>query len=113
MIMTALLFTAVVAAAPVAKQRITQAEIELFVGQVKSCWNILPEDINSGLNVTLLIDLARDGSVTGNEIGEAFESAAGQRLARSAMRAVEQCAPYAFSVETYEEWKHLELELRP
>ena len=107
------MLVAVVVAAPVSKQHITQAEIERFAWQVKSCWNILPEDINSGLSVTLLIDLARDGSVIGNEIGEAFESAAGQRLARSAMRAVERCAPYTFSVETYEEWKHLELELRP
>jgi hypothetical protein len=109
----ALIFAAVAAQVPAPNQRVSQAEIELFVNQVKSCWDILPEDINSGLNVTLVIDLDRDGSVTGNEIVEARESVAGRRIARAAMRAVEQCAPYTFSAETYEEWKHLELELRP
>ncbi|WP_332700565.1 hypothetical protein [Devosia sp.] len=113
MMAMALIFAAVAAQAPAPNQRVSQAEIERFVWQVKSCWNILPDDINSGLSVTLLIDLNRDGSVTGNEIGEAVESAAGLRIARAAVRAVEQCAPYTFSAETYHEWKHLELELRP
>lgn len=110
---TALMFAAVVASAPVSQQQITQAEVDQFVWQVKSCWSILPEDINSGVIVTVLVDLARDGSVTGTEMGGSLQSAAEQRLARSAVRAVERCAPYVFSVETYEEWKHLKLELRP
>jgi len=110
---TALLFAAVVELSPAPVQAVSQAEVDGFVERVKSCWTILPEDLNSGLSVTLLVSLDRDGSVTGTEIVEVFESEIGQRLARSAIRAIVQCAPYSFSTDTYEQWKQLEITLQP
>jgi hypothetical protein len=94
-------------------QNVSPAEIESFVQQVKSCWTILPEDVNSGVGVTLLVELDRDGTIDNTQIAEADDSPVGQRIARSALRAVERCAPYAFSAETYALWKQLRITLQP
>lgn len=108
-----LLLAGVVALPPVSAPAVSRAEIDGFVRQVKSCWSILPEDVGSGLSVTLRISLGRDGLVTDTEIVEVFESEIGQRLARSALRALVQCAPYDFSTDSYEQWKQLEITLQP
>ena len=109
----ALLLAAVVAAPVVDQAGVSQAEIDGFVRQVKSCWNLPPDDIGSGLGVTLQIELDRDGAVIDSAIAEAAQSEIGQRIARSALRAVVQCAPYTFSPDSYAHWRQLRIVLQP
>ena len=114
MLSPALLLAAAVTAAPEAGQpAVSQVEIDGFAVRLKSCWNLLPEDVGTGLDVTLLIKLDRDGVVVGSEIEAAAQSDAGQRIARSALRAVVQCAPYTFSPDTYARWQQLRITLQP
>jgi hypothetical protein len=94
--------------------RLSRSEIDGLVGQIKQCWNLLPSDINSGLNVRLMVSLNRDGTVIGTPaIISADASAAGGAIARAAQRAVMNCGPYRLSAEAYDEWRQIDVELRP
>lgn len=94
-------------------QEIDRNEIEAFVAQVRSCWSLPPADVGSRQTIKLRLSLAPDGSVTETAVVDPEKSEAGRRLAASAIRAVERCAPYSFSAETYEAWKTLEIDLQP
>ncbi|KKB76028.1 hypothetical protein VW35_20080 [Devosia soli] len=94
-------------------QEVSQVELEAFVEQVKSCWTIAPADIGSGRSVKLRVALALDGAVTDASVIDPDKSEAAQRLATGAIRAVERCAPYSFSAESYDVWKTLEVDLQP
>lgn len=111
------LFGAVVVAAVLTSgvyaQDVTQAELSSFVEKLKSCWTIAPDDVGSGRTVTLRVTLTPDGAVEQAEIVDPDKSAAGRRLAAGAIRAVERCAPYSFSAESFEQWKKLEIDLQP
>lgn len=104
---------ALIVGGPVLAQDISQAEIEGFVQQVKSCWALTPEDAASGLSAKIRVELDAAGAVLTTEIIDADKSQAGRRIATGAIRALERCAPYSFSAETYEQWKTLEIELQP
>ena len=94
--------------------RLSQSEIDGLVGQIKGCWNLLPSDINSGLNVRLMVSLNPDGTVNGTPaIISADASPAGGAVARAAQRAVVNCGPYRLSAEAYDEWRQIDVELRP
>jgi hypothetical protein len=100
-------------ASPALAQGISQGEIEGFVQQVKSCWAPTPEDVASGLSARIHVELDPAGAVLSTEIIDADKSQAGRRIATGAIRALERCAPYSFSAESYEQWKTLEIELQP
>lgn len=95
--------------------RLSQTAIDGLVARIKTCWNLLPSDFNSGMNVTLSVAMNRDGSVNGTpRIVSADPSTAGQAIARAAQRAVMQCGPYSMlSADAYDEWRQIEVELRP
>jgi hypothetical protein len=94
--------------------RLSQSAIDGFVAKVKTCWNLLPSDINSGLNVRLMVNLSQDGTVTGSQIVSSDPSPAGGAIARAAQRAVQQCGPYTMlSQASYDEWRQIDIELRP
>jgi hypothetical protein len=95
--------------------RLSQTAIDGFAAKIKACWNLLPSDYNSGMNVTLRVNMNQDGSPAGTpQVLSADQSAAGQAMARAAQRAVIQCAPYTMlSADSYSEWRTIELELRP
>ncbi|MBO9589859.1 hypothetical protein [Devosia sp.] len=101
------------AASPVQAQEVSQAEIGGFLQQVKSCWALTPDDAASGLSVKIRMELDPAGAILRTEIIDANKSAAGRHIATGAIRALERCAPYSFSAETYEQWKTLEIELQP
>ncbi len=95
--------------------RLSQTAIDGLVARIKNCWNLLPSDFNSGMNVTLRVAMNRDGSVNGTpQVVSADSSAAGGAIARAAQRAVMQCGPYSMlSADAYDEWRSIEIELRP
>lgn len=110
----ALVFAAalLVASGPAYAHDVAKAEIDAFVAQVKSCWNVSPEEAKSGKTVKLRVSLNVDGTIASTEIIEPDQSTLGQRLAAGAVRALQRCAPYSFSVESYEVWKTIEVDLR-
>ncbi|ODU86929.1 MAG: hypothetical protein ABT14_07440 [Pelagibacterium sp. SCN 63-17] len=94
--------------------RLSRSEIDGLVGQIKNCWNLLPSDLNSGMTVRLMVSLNRDGSVNGTpQIISADPSPAGGQIARAAQRAVMSCGPYTLSANAYDEWRQIDVELRP
>ncbi|HTO28797.1 MAG TPA: hypothetical protein VL017_09425, partial [Devosia sp.] len=94
--------------------RLSQSAIDGLVARIKTCWNLLPSDINSGLNVTLLVTMNQDRSVASSQIISADASPAGGAVARAAQRAVQACGPYdMLSADAYDEWRQIEVELRP
>ena len=94
--------------------RLSQSAIDGLVARIKTCWNLLPSDINSGLNVRLMVTMNPDRSVAGTQIISADASPAGGAVARAAQRAVAQCGPYEMlSADAYDEWRQIEVELRP
>lgn len=95
--------------------RLSQNAIDGLVAKIKTCWNLLPSDFNSGMTVTLRMSMNRDGTVVGTpQIVAADQSPAGQSMARAAQRAVVQCGPYSMlSADAYNEWQQIEVELRP
>ena len=110
----ALVFAAalLVASGPTYAQDVAKAEIDAFVARVKSCWNLTPEEAESGKSVKIRVSLNVDGTLATTEIVDADTSTLGQRLAAGAVRAMQRCAPYSFSVESYEVWKTIEVDLR-
>ncbi|HWV21548.1 MAG TPA: hypothetical protein VN036_11000, partial [Devosia sp.] len=95
--------------------RLSQSAIDGLVARIKNCWNLLPSDFNSGMNVTLRVSMNQDGSVNGTpQIVSADQTPAGQAIARAAQRAVVQCGPYTMlSADSFNEWRSIEVELRP
>jgi hypothetical protein len=94
--------------------RLSQSAIDGLVARIKTCWNLLPSDINSGLNVTLLVSMNQDRTVASSQIVSSDPSPAGGAVARAAQRAVAQCGPYdMLSADAYDEWRQIEVELRP
>ncbi|MGV8853259.1 MAG: hypothetical protein ACOH2L_01315 [Devosia sp.] len=93
--------------------RLSQSELDGFAAKVKQCWTLLPADY--GMSVTLMINMNRDGSVNGTPtITSAEQSASGLMMARAAQRAVINCGPYTMLSEaTYDQWRQIEMELRP
>lgn len=97
--------------------RLSRSEIDGLSGRVKKYWNLLPSDINSGMTVVLLLNLNRDGTLNGiPQVVSADPSPAGAQVARAAQRAVvaaSQDGPFNLSAGAYDQWRQLELELRP
>jgi membrane protein involved in colicin uptake len=94
--------------------RLSQSAIDGLVARIKQCWNLLPSDINSGLNVTLQVAMNADRTVANTQVVSADPSPAGGAVARAAQRAVAACGPYEMlSADAYDEWRQIEVELRP
>jgi len=90
--------------------RLTRSELDGLTSQMKSCWNLLPSEIDSGLSVRLLVSLNSDGSVSGTpQITEQDGSAIGRSIARAAQRAVVSCGPYRLAAEKYDEWRQIDV----
>lgn len=93
--------------------RLSQSETDALVGQMRRCWNLLPAEIDSGLSVRLLVELNRDGSVSGSpRVLEQDSSATGISIARQAVTAVRKCGPYQLAAEKYEDWRQVDVTFR-
>lgn len=93
--------------------RLSQSETDALVAQMRSCWNLLPAEIDSGLSVRLLVELNPDGSVAGApRVLEQDSSAVGISIARAAVNAVRKCGPYRLAAEKYEAWRQVDVTFR-
>jgi TolA protein len=94
--------------------RLSQSEIDGLSGKIKQFWNLLPSESDSGLSVKLRINLNRDGSLVGTpQVLEADASSIGAAMSRAAQRAVMQAAPFSLKADAYDEWKQIDITLRP
>lgn len=94
--------------------RLSRSELDGLVSQIKGCWNLLPSDIDSGLDVRLLVNLDRQGNVVGTpQVTQQDNSAAGSAIARAAQRAVINCGPYRLDAAKYDEWQQIDVLLQP
>lgn len=94
--------------------RLSRSELDGLVSQIKECWNLLPSDIDSGLDVRLLVNLDRQGNVVGTpQVTQQDNSAAGGAIARAAQRAVVNCGPYRLDAAKYDEWQQIDVLLQP
>jgi membrane protein involved in colicin uptake len=97
--------------------RLSQNEIDGLISRIKNNWQLLPSDFNSGMNVTLRINMNRDGTLAGTpQVLAADPSPAGGQIARAAVRAVmaaSQDGPFNLSADSYDQWRSIEVELRP
>src|SRR5690606_34608953 len=93
--------------------RLSQSETDALVAQMRSCWRLLPAEIDSGLSVRLLVELNPDGSVAGApRVLEQDGSALGISIARAAVSAVRNCGPYRLATEKYEAWRQVDVTFR-
>ena len=80
---------------------------------MRSCWNLLPSEIESRLSVRLLVNLNQDGSVAGSpQILEQDNSPIGIAIARAAVTAVRKCGPYRLAAEKYDNWRQVDVTFR-
>ena len=91
---------------------LTEEEIAAFSGHVQTCWTA-PGGLAAGskLNVVIRVGLRRNGTLTAEPVLLAAPaSAQGPALVQSAMRALQQCAPYnSLPAAKYDEWRLLDL----
>ena len=93
---------------------LSQSEIAGLQAKIKQFWILLPSETESGLTVTLRVNLNQDGSVAGTpQVIAADPSPTGASMGRAAQRAVLQAAPFSLSADSYNEWREIEITLRP
>lgn len=95
---------------------LTRGEMDAFSAQVRQCFHLLPNEIESGLGAHLLVNMNADGTVVGTpQITAADPSSIGQSIARAGQRAVLECGPYnkILPAAKFAEWKQIDLELDP
>jgi hypothetical protein len=93
---------------------LTQSETAGLIAQMRTCWNLLPSEIEANISVRLLVSLNRDGSVAGNpQIIEQDSSPMGISIARAAVLAVRKCGPYRLDVAKYDAWQKVDVTFRP
>jgi hypothetical protein len=92
--------------------KLEHAMIDDFKSHVTKCWTAPPRSADAGrLKVLVRVELNPDGTLRKDPmLIQAVASAGGPALAKSAIRALEQCEPYDFlPVDNYKEWKVLDL----
>jgi outer membrane biosynthesis protein TonB len=95
--------------------RLTQSERDALASQMRKCWvppiSALEVD---GLTVRLIVDLNRDGSVSGlPRIASTIRTSVEDATAKAAQRAVRRCGPYQLAVEKYDEWRQVDVTFDP
>ena len=80
--------------------RLTMSWIGALSSRIKQCWNV-PAGVRDADNIEIQVyfELRRDGSVIGVPLTRAVRGAtasSGPAIAESAVRAIQQCQPYAF-----------------
>ncbi len=95
--------------------RLTQSEQNALAAKMRQCWNppisALSED---GLTVRLLVNLNRDGSVSGTpKIMSQITSSVMGATAKAAQRAVLRCAPYKLDAQKYDDWQKIDVTFDP
>lgn len=93
--------------------RLTQAEQAALAGQMRKCFSP-PLGATTEDAARLLVDLNRDGSVSGTpRITATANTRLGETTARAAQRAVIRCGPYQLAAEKYDEWRQVDVTFDP
>jgi hypothetical protein len=97
-------------------EKLSSDELAKFKARLKACWT--PPAGAAGvkkLTAALRVAFRIDGTLAGPpELVEATASPFGPALVESAMRSVNQCAPYGFlPADSYDTWKSLSLTFSP
>jgi TolA protein len=94
---------------------LSRGEMDAFSAQVRQCLHLLPNEIESGVLVDLLVTMNRDGSVEGvPTILKSDGSPISASIARAGQRAVMQCGPYkSLPAEKFAQWQQIDLTLDP
>lgn len=89
--------------------KLQQNEIDALRARLAACWNLPPTSADPAeLRVKIKIFLSTSGTLTGQpEVVSYRPTQVGQVAAESAIRAVQQCAPYNLPVEKYDSWKEI------
>ena len=94
--------------------RMTPAEPDGLIGQIKKCWNPPIGAAEAGLRVTMRFSLNADGSLNGQpSVVEAPAHPLGVSLAASARRALIQCGPYKLPSEKFSAWSQVQATFDP
>ena len=89
--------------------RMTQAETDGLIGQIRACFVAPVGAAEADLKVTLRFSLGIDGSVQGTPaVQEASAHPLGPRLADAAKRALLRCGPYKLPAEKFASWQSIE-----
>ncbi len=95
--------------------RLSRSEKDALAAAMRKCWNppisALSEE---GLTIRLLVDLKKDGSVSGTpKILSQISTSIEKSTARAAQRAVLRCSPYKLSAQKYDDWKQVDVTFDP
>jgi hypothetical protein len=80
-----------------------------LLARLSACWNLPPTSADPAeLRVRIKMFLNPNGTLVGQpEIVEYRPTPTGQIAAESAIRAVQQCAPYTLPAEKYDSWREM------
>jgi membrane protein involved in colicin uptake len=94
---------------------LSQTEIGAFVAKIKQCWNLLPNEQASGVEIVVNVRLNQDGSLsTLAQIVSMSQQPEAITIAQKAVAAVNNCGPYSMlSAATYDQWQNINVTLRP
>ncbi|RDE08153.1 cell envelope integrity protein TolA [Pelagibacterium lacus] len=95
---------------------LTQSEAAALAAAMRRCWQPpIATQSTPGLTVRLLVNLNRDGSVSGTpQILSQLSDELTRATALSAQRAVQQCSPYTMlPAEKYDSWQEVDVTFDP
>jgi len=96
--------------------KLSEREVATFKARLRECWSP-PAGLANAQNLVVVLRVAfqPNGALTGEPtLLAASASANGAALMQTALRALQQCQPFAFlPASKYKEWKTLELSFSP
>lgn len=90
-------------------------EIGALVAKIKQCWNLLPNEQTSGVEVVINMRLNQNGSLADvPRIVSVSQQVEAIAIAQKAVSAVAGCGPYTMlSAASYDQWQNINVTLRP
>ena len=94
---------------------LSTTEIGALVAKIKQCWNLLPNEQTSGVEVVVNMRLNQDGSLADvPRIVSVSQQVEAITVAQKAVSAVAGCGPYSMlSAASYDQWQNINVTLRP
>ncbi|SEQ12731.1 hypothetical protein SAMN05428969_2096 [Devosia sp. YR412] len=94
---------------------LSTTEIGALVAKIKQCWNLLPNEQTSGVEVVINMRLNQNGSLADvPRIVSVSQQVEAIAIAQKAVSAVAGCGPYTMlSAASYDQWQNINVTLRP
>jgi hypothetical protein len=94
--------------------KLSHDDMTAIAKQVRRCFELTPDEFNSGYVVSITVNLNRGGGVAADPILNTPTHSQLQRdVARAVVRAVRACAPYRLPPGAYDDWKQMEMTFKP